>query len=151
MKIGPFIFIWRQAGGLSECPYFRRTIASLFGYSIRVHEWYADDDTRHFHDHPQWFWTLILRGGYTDVSPDGEDRLRFGSIRYRPADYAHAVTDVIPKTVSVLLAGKPVRRWGFWVDGKLIKRDKYFATKGHHPCDPVNDEPVRLKPHGERI
>lgn len=143
-------FTWRQPGGLDECPYFRRTVLQLGRYSIRIHEWYADDDARHYHDHPHWFYTLVLRGGYTDRSPDGEDRLGFGSFRFRPAEYKHSVVDVVPGTLTLLFTGPSTRRWGFWVGDKLVKRDKYFATKGHHPCDDT-DAPVRLKPGGGRI
>ena len=146
----PFYFLWRQPGGLDECPYFKRTVLGFRNWSVRVHEWYADDDTRNMHDHPHWFWTIVLRGGYTDVSANGEDRMRFGSIRFRRADYAHAVTKVIPGSITVLVTGPSTRRWGFWVNGKLIKRDKYFAVHGHHPCD-SGDAPVRLKPGGARI
>lgn len=146
----PFYFLWRQPGGLDECPYFKRTVLGFRKWSVRVHEWYADDDTRHMHDHPHWFWTFVVRGGYTDVSNDGKDRLKCGSMRFRPADYAHSVTEVVPGTITILVTGPSTRRWGFWVGGKLIKRDKYFAVHGHHPCD-SHDEPVRLKPGGERI
>lgn len=145
-----FRFIWRQPGGLDECPYFRRTVLQLGPVSFRIHEWYADDDTRHMHDHPHWFWTLVLRGGYVDVSPEGEDHLLAGSARFRPAEYRHSVTKVKPGTITLLVTGPSTRRWGFWVGDKLIKRDKYFAVHGHHPCDPTG-EPVRLKPGGARI
>ena len=92
----------------------------------------------------------MLKGGYTDVSEDGRDHLGFLSCRFRRSDFAHVVTEVVPGTITFLITGPSTRRWGFWVGGKLIKRDKYFAVHGHHPCDPV-DEPVRLKPGGERI
>ena len=143
-------FTWRQPGGLDECPYFRRTVLSFGRFSIRIHEWYDDDDTRHMHDHPHWFWTIVLKGGYVDVSPTGKDRLKFFSSRFRPADYRHSVTEVVPGTVTFLITGPSARRWGFWVGEKLIKRDKYFAVYGHHPCDPA-DKAVRLKPGGKRI
>ena len=151
MMRNPFVFIWRQPGGLSECPYFHRTVFGFQnGWTVRIHEWHADDDARHMHDHPQWFWTFIVKGGYTDRSEDGDARLGPGAIRYRPASYRHSVIDVVPGTITVLLTGRPSRRWGFWVKNKLIKRDKYFAVHGHHPCDPA-EQPVRLKPGGARI
>lgn len=149
-------FIWRQAGGLPECPYFHRTILDFGFFSIRIHEWHSDDDHRAYHDHPYWFWTFVLKGGYTDVAPSSNgieevyDMLRAPAVRYRAAEYKHSVQNVIPGTITILLTGKPFRRWGFWVNGKLIKRDKYFATKGHHPCDPSKDG-VRIKPDGSRI
>lgn len=162
MKFFPKI-IWRQPGGLSECPYFHRTIIDFGLFSIRIHEWHSDDDHRAYHDHPYWFWTFVLKGGYTDVSPSvlmagnievkakNLDILRAGSFRFRVAEFKHSVQDVIPGTITFLITGKPFRRWGFWVNGKLIKRDKYFATMGHHPCDPYQLEGVRTKPDGTRI
>ncbi len=143
-------FTWRKPGGLDECPYFRLTEARWLGYALAVHEWSGDDDHRALHDHGQWFITLCLRGGYVDVSGAGRDVLRPGSIRFRDATFAHKVTEVLPGTLTVLIKGRPSRRWGFVVDGKLIKRDKYFATAGHHGCTPES-VPVRLKPDGSRI
>lgn len=52
-----------------------------------MHHWLGPDDDRAFHDHPWWFLTLVLRGGYADRHPGGEDRLRAGSVRIRPALY----------------------------------------------------------------
>lgn len=145
-----FGFTWRQPGGLDECPYFRRTVLKIGPMSFRVHEWYADDDSRHHHDHPHWFVTAVLKGAYTDVTEHGEEHMSVGSVRFRPAEHRHAVTNVVPGTITFLVTGPSVRRWGFWVKNKLIKRDKYFAVHGHHPCDPV-DPPVRMKPGGVRI
>lgn len=142
--------ILNQYGGLKECPYFKRSIVDFGPFSFRLHTWYADDDHRAMHDHPTWFWTFVLKGGYTDVSENGKDRLGRFSVRYRPAEYKHSVQDVIPGTTTFLIFGKPFRRWGFWLNGKLVKRDKYFAEQGHHPCDPA-DKPVRMRPNGERI
>lgn len=156
-KISPVRLTWGQAGGLPECPYFRRWILDFGIFALRVHRWYADDDHRAFHDHPYWFVTIVLWGGYVDVSgpetgegPPSEDRLGIGSIRFRPAHFRHSVQQVRPGTATILISGRPSRRWGFWVDGKLIRRDKYFAVHGHHPCDPAG-APVRMKPDGTRI
>lgn len=154
-----FGFIWRRPGGLPECPYFRLTELKLFGYALAIHEWSGDDDHRAFHDHGQWFITLVLRGGYVDVRPDTRpghggkveyDVLRCGSIRFRPATYQHKVTEVKPGTVTLLLKGRPSRRWGFFQDGRAWKRDKYFAEHGHHGCTP-GAPAVRMRPDGSRI
>lgn len=153
---------WKQRGGLEECPYFYRYIIDFGAFAIRLHNWLGDDDHRAYHDHPYWFLTIVLKGGYTDVSPafkgehyagkefESRDVLRFGSIRFRPAEFKHSVQDVIPGTWTLLLTCKPFRRWGFWKDGKWFTRDKYFAEQGHHPCDPA-DMGVRIKPDGTRI
>lgn len=135
--------------GLAECPYMRRWVLDLGLFAVRFHRWTASDDARAFHDHPWWFLTLVLWGGYTDVSPSGRDRLSVGSIRFRPASHRHTV-EVDRLTWTMLITGAPRRRWGFWVDGKLRRRDKYFAVHGHHPCAPTG-APVRLRPDGTRI
>jgi len=118
-------------------------------FAIRLHRWFSSDDARAFHDHPWWFLTLVLWGGYTDVSPEGRDALGVGSVRFRPAHHKHTV-EISRPTWTLLVTGPPARRWGFWIDGKLRKRDKYFATHGHHPCVPAG-LPVRMRPSGERI
>ena len=148
-------FAWKRPGGLPECPYFHYWAAMFGPFSIRVHLWHADDDSRAYHDHPHWLLIWVWRGAYTDISPakDGSevrDRLTRWSLRYRAAAYQHKVQEVVPGTVTILLTGRSDRRWGFWVNGKLIKRDKYFATMGHHPCD-VGMEPVRMRPDKTRI
>lgn len=48
--------IWRQPGGLTECPYFRRTVIDFGLFSIRIHEWYSDDDHRAYHDRHGTVW-----------------------------------------------------------------------------------------------
>lgn len=159
MSLFPKI-IWRQPGGLTECPYFYRWVFDFGSWALRIHKWLADDDHRAPHDHPYWFWSFVLRGGYTDISyivhENGNcivkdiDVVRFGSLRYRPAEHLHSVQKVIPGTITILISGRPFRRWGFQFGGKKLQRDKYFAVHGHHPCDPT-EQPVRIKPDGSRI
>lgn len=143
-------FSWREKVGLPECPYLTRWVLDFGLFAIRLHRWQSSDDSRAFHDHSWWFITLVLWGSYTDVSPAGRDLLRPGSIRFRRAIHQHTVEIHKPGTISLLLTGSVVRRWGFWVKGKLHRRDRYFATMGHHPCDP-SQKPVRQRPDGSRI
>lgn len=143
-------FIFNGPLGLDECPYGRRWVVDFGFLSFRLHKWLASDDTRAFHDHSWWFLTIVLWGSYTDVSPKGRDKLRMGSIRFRPATHKHTVEITTPGTWTFLITGRSIRRWGFWVAGKLLKRDKYFATFGHHPCS-EGEEPVRIRPDKSRI
>ncbi len=143
-------FLWNDRLGLPSCPYMIRWVADFGPFAIRIHRWLSSDDHRAFHDHPWWFLTLVLWGRYTDVSPAGRDRLHIGSIRFRPSSHKHTVEVEHRNTWTILITGRPSRRWGFWVGDKLIKRDKYFATRGHHPCDGGNDG-VRMRPDGSEI
>lgn len=149
----PFHFpklVWNQPLGLPECPYMRRWALDFGAFALRVHRWQSSDDSRAYHDHPWWFLTCVLWGSYTDVSEQGEDTLTPGSIRFRNSSHKHTVKILKPGTWTLLITGPAVRRWGFWVKGKLWKRDRYFAVMGHHPCSPVG-EPVRLRPDGSKI
>lgn len=141
---------WNEHCGLPECPYLRRYIVDFGLFSLRLYRWQSSDDDHAYHDHPSWFITVVLWGGYTDISPKGRDTLRVGSIRLRPAQHRHTVQINKSGTWTLMVWGQPTRRWGFWVGDKLIRRDKYFAVYGHHPCDP-GGEPVKFRPDGSRI
>ena len=140
---------WSEPIGLDECPYMRRWVMDFGSFAIRLHRWQASDDVRAYHDHAWWFLTCVLWGSYEDVSPDGSDLLTVGSVRFRRASHKHTVKILRPGTWTLLLTGPTERRWGFWVKGRLWKRDRYFANNGHHPCDPTRS-PVRLRPNGSR-
>lgn len=126
---------WNEPVGLPECPYLRRWVLTLFGYSLRLHHWTASDDQRHLHDHPWWMLVLILRGGYTDISETQQDVLSAGSIRFRNATHRHTVK-VSHGCWSLLLTGRHSRNWGFYVPGRsaLLRPLRYFSRYGHHPC-----------------
>jgi hypothetical protein len=126
---------WAERLGLPDCPYVIRWRIEVPAGSLRIHHWLGPDDDRAFHDHPWPFTTLVLRGGYTDFSPAGAEHLRAGSIRYRAAVYQHTVVPDAGGAWTVLITGPPMRSWGFWLDGKFRKANKWFLTYGHHPCD----------------
>lgn len=124
--------------GNPECPYAFRWILVLFGWSLRLHHWIGNDDPRAMHDHPWWFITLCLWGGYTDESEQGNDVLRIGNIRYRPAEWKHRVILGSQKQAwTLLLTGPKVRHWGFYINGRelLMRPLRFYHRYGHHPCD----------------
>lgn len=132
-------FIWGQLLGRPECPYMQRWVIETRWGSVRLHRWLASDDQRHFHDHPWWFVCLILAGGYTDVSPSGEQNMHVGSVAFRPALHRHTVRVKPGGCWSLVVTGPEVRpKWGFWVGGKFRKRNKFFFEHGHHPCETPN-------------
>src|SRR5580765_1177386 len=131
---GPWRAAWAEKLGLPDCPYVVRWRLETPAGSARVHHWLKPDDDRAFHDHPWWFLTVVLRGGYTDRTPAGDDHLRAGSVRFRHARYQHTVFPGPQGAWTLLVTGRPVRAWGFWRDGKFRKANKWFAAFGHHPC-----------------
>lgn len=132
--LGTMQLAWKEPLGLPECPYlYRWSIETRFG-SVRVHHWLSSDDDRAFHDHPWWFWTFVLKGGYTDESSIGAERLSVGSVRWRPALHQHTVRPDPDGAWTLLVTGPQVRKWGFWFGDRFVKSNKYFTTYGHHPC-----------------
>ena len=132
---GKWRFAWGEPLGWPQCPYVIRWIAETPLASVRVHHWLGPDDDRAFHDHPWWFLTCVVRGGYEDRGPGGTDHLRAPAIRFRPALHQHTVVPGEGGAWTVLLTGPIVRPWGFWPGGlKFVKANKWFASRGHHPC-----------------
>lgn len=112
----------------------RWVMETPFG-SVRLHRWLASDDRRHFHDHPWWFITLVLWGSYTDFTPHGEEVLRAGNVRYRPAHHQHTVGVPTRGCWTMMVTGAHSRFWGFWVGDKFKRSNKFFLEHGHHPCE----------------
>lgn len=44
-----------------------------FGIAARVHHIVRSDEDRHFHDHPFTYISIVLRGGYWEVTPQWAD------------------------------------------------------------------------------
>ena len=131
--------------GFPEDPYLIRW---LLGHdrigSIRLHLWRGSDDLRYPHDHPWWFMTVILLGGYDEITPNyrtgasGSRRLSAFSVHFRRHDHRHCVS--VPKgrrALTLLITGPKVHRFGFWLsERKFMRANKYFFRKGHHAPRP---------------
>jgi hypothetical protein len=75
------------------------------------------------HDHPWWFITVLLKGGYLEkqssnaAARDGAEfvvKRRYpGQILYRPAEHAHDVITPYGRSWSLVLTGRKAHTWGF--------------------------------------
>lgn len=134
---------WAEPLGRRECPYVKRWVLTVFGWSLRLHHWTGSDDQRFFHDHAWDFVSLILRGGYYEITPppDDEDgdRVRWcavGSLRFYKAEHQHKVSLRRNRPCWSLVLSMPRRRnFGFWVNNHLMRPLRYFSRYGLHPCD----------------
>lgn len=121
--------------GIPLCEYLERWILQFKNFSLRLHRWLGSDDQRHHHDHEWWYISLVLWGIYDDITPTGTIRRYPLSIAFRSATSQHKVKLVSKTCWTLLLTGRKERNFGFWVNGKFRKRNKYFFEHGHHPCD----------------
>lgn len=100
-------------------------------FGVYVHFIYREDLDPVPHDHPWQFWSLILRGGYTEelhLDPrdrDGKVLIANGIPRWTwhhfPLERAHRIVYVLPRTVTLCIVGRKRRVWGFydnhvWID-----------------------------------
>jgi hypothetical protein len=130
-----FIFTWHERLGLEECPYLIRWKIETPAGSIRLHHWLGPDDDRAHHDHPWAFRTFVIKGGYTDWSPEGSQHLKAPATQKREAIHRHTVVPDLGGAWTVIVTGPKIRSWGFWADGvKFVKANKWFLSRGHHPC-----------------
>lgn len=139
----------------------------LFG--IYVHFIYREDLDPIPHDHPWRFWSFVLRGGYREeVWPDARvwasQLHRHGrwSLHHFPLSAAHIITDVTPRTTTLVIVGRKLRTWGFWSARRDLKNSAFTdyrdaldlrPTEGDARKRPrigdANDTPVSLTDHAE--
>lgn len=147
---------WRKLDlkGPDGKPFLRRRGFDLRrGGGILLHRIDGPDPGLDLHDHPWWFVTLILRGGYIDEQSqvreaiefaqsaeqfelvDGEPRgsvprgvrrrWRRWSVHRMPLHVAHRIVHADPGTVTLVIRGPKVRRWGFYMPSGWIDWDQY--------------------------
>lgn len=131
----PFQLRWREPMGKSECPYLYRWTLILFGFSIRLHHWIRSDDKRYFHDHLFDFISFILKGTYTNVTPEGRYEVKAGSCWYGKGNKKHYLDIPEGGAWTLLLCSRPYRKWGFWVNNHLWRPLRYFHKFGIPPCN----------------
>jgi hypothetical protein len=129
---------------LFQCPWF----------SIKLHKILLDDGAC-MHDHPWSFITIILKGGYYEITPnvsmafkDVSDAVALvisdhqpvperrewiepGRILYRPAKFIHRI-EVDRPALTLVITFRKIRKWGFWTPLGWIESFKYSE---YEHCD----------------
>jgi hypothetical protein len=87
-------------------------------FNIYLHKILRDDDDRALHDHPWWNISIVLRGGYREITQAGAKMRRPGSIIFRRATDAHRLelpvrNGGISYCWSLFVTGRRIREWGF--------------------------------------
>ena len=97
--------------------------------NVYLHKFMRDDDDSALHDHPWWFVSVMLRGGYWETRTNSDPDIPMtneirtwrgtGSFAFRRATDRHRVTlskdgdwQPIP-CWTLVLTGPRVREWGF--------------------------------------
>jgi len=99
--------------------------------SARIHRILRSDHDRDLHDHPWDYASVILRGGYWEVTDAGRRWYGPGSVVFRRAQHLHRLVLPAGAPATTLFFHRPKSRdWGFrttsgWVDWKT-----YTAARG---------------------
>jgi hypothetical protein len=115
----------------------RFLVKTPWGY-LRFHRILRADAGRDLHDHPFDFHSFILWGGYTEEIPCNLPQLRefkarlvnhfrAGDVIFRKAEDAHALTAVLPGTLTLVICGKKKREWGFLTDQGWVHWREYHG------------------------
>ena len=114
--------------GDPAAPYLRRwwIIPRNRFFNIYLHQILRSDDDRALHDHPWWNVSIILKGGYFEITPDATHWRKPGSVVFRRATAAHRLQLQYVKKWdswdkgnfsapcwSLFITGPKIREWGF--------------------------------------
>ena len=125
-------------------PYLERYYVFLqdrnrFPFNVFVHK-FLKSDPDDVHDHPWPFFTVILRGGYWEWTPQFDAQGRKinevakwcgpGSFRCASADQYHRIElDPDITAWTLFMPGPKKRDWGFLVKNKWVQWEQYLKQR----------------------
>lgn len=99
--------------------FFRYKLWEFKLFKIRLHQMFNADPELMLHDHPWWYISIILSGGYGETSSNGFKYYHAGSVLFRKASWKHRLSTVDRGTWTLVIHGKAKNKWGFFsLDGK---------------------------------
>lgn len=113
-----------------------------------LHHFIGSDQPSVLHDHPWWFLSVCLHGGYLEISRNRTRRRRAGTIALRGAHHRHRIellrdaNGAERHCWTLLLTGPHLRQWGFWCSSPAGEPDRFvpwqqFGSSGCGPQLPV--------------
>jgi len=130
-KFKPFQIRWAEKMGDPDNPYLIRWTLLFFNYSIRLNHWMRSDDERFFHDHAFDLISIVIKGKYTNITPKGRLDVKAGSIWFAKAEKRHYLEIPDCGSWTILLCGRPYRKWGFWTkENQKMRPLRYFHKYG---------------------
>lgn len=105
-------------------------------FNVYLHKFLRDDEDRALHDHPWWFISVMLKGGYWELIGKGaifQIKRKALSIAFRRATHRHRVVlfrDRELKSMpcwTLVITGRVSRAWGFWCLQGFVKWQDFVA------------------------
>lgn len=124
------VFEWERITRGDNSDYmWRLKLLVMPWFRIYLHIFVASDDDC-LHDHPWNFWSLILSGGYWEVTTTGKKWYGPGRLLYRPASWKHQVV-IDKKAVTLCVTTGKLRNWGFWTKAGEWIHHRVYDNKVH--------------------
>ena len=111
------------------------------GWRLNLHRWWRSDDDRALHDHRGDSFSIILWGGYYEVTSHAWEPMKRkkwygpGSVLWRQGETPHRV-ELKPgsegKVWSLWLRAPFRREWGFWCPKGWKRYDEYIAERDYN-------------------
>jgi hypothetical protein len=95
-------------------------------FNVFIHQFMSSDEPI-LHDHPWWFFTIILKGGYWEHLRDGSRVWRRpGSFRFNRGTFHWIEIPESGKTWSLFIRGRKTREWGFLENNVWVHWKEYL-------------------------
>ena len=100
-----------------------------FPFNVFLHNFHKGDPDD-LHDHPWPYFTLILRGGYYEHTPDGCFWRGPGHFRCSGSTSLHRIElDSAVDCWTLFMPGPKLREWGFIDNGEWKQHEQYLQEK----------------------
>lgn len=100
-------------------------------FNIYYHELRASDLDRHLHDHPYFFSSFILEGGYIEYTKKGMNDRGAGSLNLHNPWFLHRLVMKDKNgTNTIFITAPKIRKWGFKTEEGWVPNDKYLEKFG---------------------
>ena len=115
-------------------PYLERyylflTDRKRFPFNVFLHK-FLKGDPDDLHDHPWPYFTIILRGGYWEYTPQGKFWRKPGHFRFCSSRSLHRI-ELDPGVTcwTLFFPGPQLREWGFVKDEEWVQHEQYFELR----------------------
>ncbi len=114
-------------------------------FNVYLHEINKSDDDRALHDHPWANQSIIIKGAYLEITPNGSFQRHEGDIVQREAESSHRLAlQGGAQVISLFITGPIEREWGFhcpngwrhWKDFVEVNGNTSVAGRG---CGEMTD------------
>lgn len=125
------LFARKVIGGDANPLLIRWILVRVPFLGIYLHKLCRSDHERALHDHPWSFVSVVLRGGYHEITASGKRWRGVGSIAYRPATWRHRVVIAPARPAwTLVFVGPRSRNWGFWPGDRFCFWRRYNPELG---------------------